>query len=258
MTRLWLGLLLLLLGGALCPAWAQGTPQGLTVSAAMSLKDALTVLARRYEEERPGLRVELNLAGSGALQRQIEQGAPADLFVSAGEAQMNALQTAGLLAPGTRCELLGNELVLVVARERRTEIRSFADLAPHARRIAVGNPSSAPVGRYGQEALQSLGLWLALEPRVVYAKDVRAVLAYVESGNADAGLVYRSDARHLHTAELVAAAPPASHARIVYPAAVLAASPHAAAARAFLDFLRTPAAGAVFRAEGFRPLPQGP
>lgn len=220
----------------------------------MSLKDAVTALQQIYEKKHPEIGLEINFASSGALQKQIEQGAPAEVFLSAGQKKMNALETQGLIVKESRCDLLGNTLVLVVAKEKQQEIKDFDDLKEHADSFSIGHPASVPAGRYGKQTLVSLKLWQPLEERLVLAKNVRAVLAYVDSGNADAGLVYRTDTLKLRSAIIAAEAPVKSHAPIIYPAALVADGRNPTEARQFLEFLKSVEAGEIFARYRFLPL----
>ena len=227
------------------------------VSAAISLKEALDTLKQIYKRKNPNEDIQFNFGSSGMLQKQIEEGAPVDLFISAGKKQMDDLASKGLIIPATRLDLLGNEIVLIVAREKKDSIRSFADLAEKARSFSIGMSETVPAGKYGKETLLSLKLWDKLEKRIVYAKDVRQVLAYVDSGNVDAGLIYVSDALGLKSAVVAAVAPKGSHASIVYPMAALKAAKHQEAARKFMEFLQTPEAAGVFLKYRFKPLAGG-
>ncbi len=245
----------LLLGLLLMPQLAQaGQRTTLPVCAAMSLKDAITALKSMYEASHPDILLEINFASSGALQKQIEQGAPAELFLSAGQKQMDALEAQKLIVKKSRCDLLGNTLVLIVAKEKQWQINSFDDLQKNATNFAIGHPESVPAGRYGKQTLITLGLWDQLEDRMVLAKNVRAVLAYVDSGNADAGLVYLTDTLTLQSAVIAASAPEHSHAPIIYPAALVTNGKHPAEAGDFLEFLKSAEAGEVFARCRFLPL----
>jgi molybdate transport system substrate-binding protein len=224
------------------------------VSAAISLKEALDSLKEMYSRKEPGVDIRFNLGSSGMLQKQIEEGAPVDLFISAGKKQMDELAAKGFITPGTRLDLLGNELVLIVAKEKKDSIRSFDDLVAKAQSFSIGQPESVPAGKYSKETLISLKLWDRLEKRIVYAKDVRQVLAYVDSGNVDAGLVYRSDTIALKSAGVAAVAPKGSHGPIVYPMAVVKAAKHPEAAGKFVAFLKTAEAAKVFAKYQFIPL----
>lgn len=229
----------------------------ITVSAAISLKDALDELGPIFQAQQhrknggSGTAVTYNYSGSGTLARQIEQGAPVDVFFSAAEKQLDELAAQGLIAADTRRDLVGNALVLI-APAQPPALHSFQDLTGSAvKTIALGETSTVPAGMYARQTLEHLGLFAALEKKIVYAKDVRAVLTYVETGNADAGMVYQTDANTSKKVRVVAVAPADSHDPIRYPAAVLRDSKDKAAARAFLEFLRGPDARAVFQKYGF-------
>ena len=229
----------------------------ITVSAAISLKDALDELGPIFQVQQhrknggSGTAVTYNYGGSGTLARQIEQGAPVDVFFSAAEKQMDELAAQGLIVADTRRDLVGNALVLI-APAQSTTLHGFQDLSnPAIKAIALGETSTVPAGMYARQTLEHLGLFAALEKKVVYAKDVRAVLTYVETGNADAGLVYQTDANTSTKVHVIAVAPADSHDPILYPAAVLRDSKNKAAARAFVEFLRGPDARAVFQKYGF-------
>lgn len=251
-------LLVCLLIAALPATVIAGNRTTLPICAAMSLKDAVTALQQIYEERNPEIGLEINFASSGALQKQIEQGAPAEVFLSAGQKQMNALEAQGLIVKESRCDLLGNTLVLVVAKEKQQKIKDFDDLQKHAGSFSIGHPESVPAGRYGKQTLVSLELWQPLEKRLVLAKNVRAVLAYVDSGNADAGLVYRTDTLKLRSAIIAAEAPVKSHAPIIYPAALVADGRNPAEAQRFLKFLQSDEAGKVFARYSFIPMKNQP
>jgi len=232
-----------------CPA-AQH-PRSVVVSAAISLKDALDELGQTYEQRNPGVKITFNYGGSGTLQHQIEQGAPVDIFFPAAEKQMDALESQGVIAAGTRRAVVSNELVLIVPGGSGV-VKSFQDLArPEVKIVALGEASTVPAGMYARQTLEHLGLAAVVEKKAVYAKDVRQVLTYIETGNADAGIVYQTDARISSKVRIVATAPPASHEPILYPAAIVKAAKDPGAARAFLEFLDGPEARAVFARYGF-------
>lgn len=248
--------LLAVLLALVAPGLAGVSKTDLTISAAMSLQNALQDIARLYHTANPNVNVRLNLGASGTLQRQIEQGAPVDLFLSAAESEMDGLESKGLIVRDTRKNLLTNSVVMIVPKGR-TDIRHFQDLAkPEIKVIAIGNPQSVPAGKYAQQLLTHFGLYGKLTPKFVFAKDVRAVLTYVETGNADAGIVYETDAMTTNQVAVVATAPPGSHDAVVYPIAVLARSRDTAAAKAFEVFLSAPESAAVFRKYGFHPVAQ--
>ncbi|HEX7240356.1 MAG TPA: molybdate ABC transporter substrate-binding protein [Longimicrobiaceae bacterium] len=251
-------LTLALLCGMAAPGCSAGAappaePVRLTVSAAASLREAMTELADSFRARAPGVEVRLNFGASGALRQQIEQGAEVDLFVSAAEKPMDALAAGGRIDPATRGVLAGNELVLVVPAAGGSPVRSLAELAtPRVRRVALGAPASVPAGEYAGAALRSLGLAEAVAGKTVYAQNVRQVLAYVESGNVDAGIVYRTDAAVSARVRVAAAVPPESHPPVTYPLAVVRATRHPREARALAAFLLGPEAAAVLRRRGFQ------
>lgn len=223
----------------------------LTVSAATSLKDPLEDLKAIYGGQNPGVPVTLNFGSSGSLQRQIEEGAPVDLFISADQPQMDALEKKGLIVEASRRDLLANELVLIAGKESRLE--GFGDLAGGGSdKIAIGVPETVPAGRYARETLTSLGIWEKIQPRLVLAGDVRQVLAFVETGSAGAGLVYRTDAGTGKGIKIVAAAPPGTHRPIVYPLAVVKGTKHREEAEKFALFLSGGEAAGVFEKYGFK------
>lgn len=223
----------------------------LTVSAAISLKDALDEIRSTYLAQHAGVALAINYAASGTLALQIEQGAPVDVFLSAAPKQMDDLQTKGLLAEGSRRDLLRNEIVLVVPKDS-TGVTSFQDLLkPSVKHVALGEPTSVPAGQYAQEVLTKLGIAEAVNAKAVFAKDVRQVLTYVETGDADAGIVYSTDALESAKVRVAAQAPEDSHAPVIYPVGVIKGSKNAAAAADFEAFLSGPQARAIFQKYGF-------
>jgi molybdate transport system substrate-binding protein len=228
-----------------------GRAAELSVFAAASLSDALHEIATAYEKD-GGDQLVLNLGASSTLARQIQEGAPADLFLSADEEKMNGLETRKLLLPGTRKSVLSNTLVVVVPDDSAVKISSLKDLAaPSIRTLALAEPQSVPAGIYAKEHLRKLGLWSQVTGRVVPTENVRAALAAVESGNVDAGIVYRTDAQISKKVRIAYEVPRAEGPVISYPFAVLAASERREAARKLLAYLESPAALAVFRKYGF-------
>jgi molybdate transport system substrate-binding protein len=225
----------------------------ITVSAAISLKDSLDEISHLYTSEHPSAEVHFNLGGSGTLQRQIEQGAPVDIFISASPKEMDSLQSQGLLVPDTRRDLVKNSVVLIVPVDS-AGVSSFQDLAkPAVKNIAVGEPQTVPAGKYAQEVLMHLGIYDQLKPKLVLAKDVRQVLTYVETGNADAGIVYATDAKISKKVAIAATAPEDTHSPVVYPGALIKSSKNPAGAKTFLEFLSGEKARAVFQKVGFIP-----
>ena len=235
------------------PGVSAASADEITVSAAISLKDALDEISRLYTSEHPGAEVHFNLGGSGTLQRQIEQGAPVDIFISASPKEMDWLQSQGLLLPDTRRELVKNTVVLIVPAGS-AGVSSFQDLTrPAVKTIAVGEPQTVPAGKYAQEVLTHLGIYEQLKPKLVLAKDVRQVLTYVETGNADAGIVYATDAKISKKVMVAATASEDSHSPVVYPAALIKSSKNPTRAKMFLEFLGGEKARAVFQKYGFIP-----
>jgi molybdate transport system substrate-binding protein len=235
---------------------ARPTPRqaNLTISAAISMKDSLDEVQRDFTAANPSIIAACNYGASGTLQQQIEQGAPVDVYLSASPKQMDALEKKGLLLPGTRKNLLRNEVVLIVPKDSRFRVSSFQDLArPDVKQIALGEPTTVPAGEYAKEVLTYLGIYGVVKPKAVLAKDVRQVLTYVETGNVDAGVVYSTDAASSSKVKAVATAPEKSHTPVVYPMAVIKNSKEPAAARAFEDFLFGAQARAIFQKCGFIP-----
>jgi molybdate transport system substrate-binding protein len=232
--------------------FAAVSPQPVTVCAAVSLTDALEAIAKEYEAAGGGP-VRFNFAGSNTLARQLANGAPADLFISADEAQMDVAVQAGAVDRSSRVDLLGNRLAIVV-RPGTAPIGAAADLARAGiSRIALGDPAAVPAGVYARRYLQSAGLWRGVADRIVPVGNVRAALAAVMNGSADAAIVYESDtvaAGSLNSVVISGANVP----RIVYPAALVTRAANRAEAQRFLAFLRGPQAAAVFARYKFTPL----
>jgi molybdate transport system substrate-binding protein len=222
----------------------------LTVSAAASLSDAMQEIDAAYTNEHPLVDIRLNLGSSGSLAHEIEVGAPVDVFLSAAAKPMDELQAKNLVINGSRRDLLRNSLVLIAPLS--SSLNSFDGLtSPSVRTIALGDPASVPAGQYGKQTLQALHLWDAVQAKFVLAKDVRQVLAYVETGNADAGLVYATDAETSSKVRVAATAPEATHNAIVYPAAAISTGHEGAAAQDFVSFLGSAEAKSIFVKRGF-------
>lgn len=225
-------------------------PEVVTVSAAASLTEALQEIEGVYQQSHPEVELRNNYGSSGTLAREIENGAPVDAFVAAASRPMDELEARHLVVAESRRNLLRNSLVLIAPRG--SQLSSFEQLRDsHVRTIALGDPASVPAGQYGRQVLASLHLLEGLKARLVLAKDVRQVLAYVETGNADAGIVYATDALTSPKVQVVATAPEATHDPIVYPAAAIANGQHEQAARAFIEYLGTAPARSVFVRRGF-------
>lgn len=231
-------------------------PITLTVSAAASLQDALEAIAPQFHRTHPEIAVAYNFGSSGALQRQIEQGAPADVFFSAATGQMDALAAKGSIVLETRQEMVANRLVLIAPENSTLPVTDLNQLkdAPISR-LAVGEFRSVPAGQYAKQALTSLDALPSLHSKLVFGNTVRSVLAAVESGNADLGIVYASDTIRSPRVKVLATIPADTHAPIRYPIAVTTSSPHSAAARQFIAFLQENRAQQTFAHFGFTPLP---
>lgn len=242
--------LLLILLGVLCLTRGAGAAQ-VTVFAAASLTDALNQLAPTYEKQ-SGDKLVFNFAASSTLARQIEEGAPADVFFSADEAKMDALEKKRLLTPGNRKSLLSNTLVIVVAADSPLKITSPRDLAgPAIKHVALADPKAVPAGIYSKEYLEKQKLWAAVEPKVIPTENVRGALAAVESGNVEAGMVYKTDAAISTKVRVVCEIPASEGPAISYPVAIVKGGKNGAAALKFLQYLNSPDAAKVFQRYGF-------
>ena len=226
--------------------------QEVHVAAAASLKNVYDQkLIPMFEEKYPGVKVTPTYASSGDLQKQIENGLKADVFMSAGNKQMDALINESLVDNASNVKFLENKLVLIVPADSNANMTSFEDLKNVKGNIAIGDPESVPAGQYANESLHNLGIWDAVEPKLSLATDVTAVLNQVAQGSADYGLVYTSDAQSNDDVKVVCEAPEDSLKTIVYPVAPLKEAEHADAAAKFMEFLQTPEAQSVFEDYGF-------
>ncbi|MGB7275491.1 MAG: molybdate ABC transporter substrate-binding protein [Geitlerinemataceae cyanobacterium] len=231
---------------------SQSSITELTISAAASLKESLEEIEPLYANHNPDVTLTYNFGSSGSLQQQIEQGAPIDLFFSAAAKQMDALETKDLLLPGTRQDLLKNEMVLIVPK-KSTIVARFQDLTNDSvRKIALGEPKSVPAGKYAQEVLNFLGIADIVKSKFVYGKDVKQVLSYVATGNTDAGIVYKTDAQNSKAVKIVETAPENTHSPIVYPIAILKSSKHPEKAKSFVEFLEGETSQKKFSQYGFQ------
>lgn len=231
---------------------SRNQPVELTVSAAVSLKDALTEIQKNYQAKYPNIKISYNLGGSGSLQKQIEEGAPVDVFISAAAKQMDDLANKNLIKKETRKNLVENQLVLIVPQSSTLQVSKFEDLIKReVKQFAMGAPESVPAGQYTQQVLKKLGVYSEVQPKTVLAKDVRTVLAYVETGNVDAGAVYKTDATTSSKVKIAAAAPAGTHELIVYPMAVLAATKEVKASAEFMSYLAGEESKIVFEKYGF-------
>ncbi len=223
----------------------------LTVFAAASLTDSLKEIAANYEKQ-SGDKITFNFGASSTLARQIQEGAPADIFFSADEAQMDGLEKKGLIDTSTRKSRLGNALVVVVAADSALQIQSAGDLTnATVKQIALADPKAVPAGVYAKTWLEQQQLWPAIEPKVVPTENVRAALAAVESGNVEAGVVYKTDAGISKKVKVAYEVPARDAPVISYPMTLVKESKQPAAAKKFLDYLSSEEAGQVFRRYGF-------
>ena len=224
----------------------------LTILAAASLTDVCNELKTMYEKEHSNITLNFSYAGSGALQTQIEEGAPADLFLSAAKKQMNALKEKNLMKEDTICNLLENKVVLIVPKDSKLELTSFEDVKKETvTMIGIGEVESVPAGQYAKKIFTNLGLWETVEAKANFGTDVRTVLGWVETSAVSCGVVYATDAYSTDLVKIVAEAPEGSCDPVIYPAGVVASSKNMAAAEAFLAFLKSDEAMKVFEDYGF-------
>ncbi|ANE47749.1 molybdenum ABC transporter substrate-binding protein [Paenibacillus swuensis] len=223
----------------------------LIVSAAASLKGSLDQIEKLYEKKHKDINLTFNYGSSGTLQKQIEQGAPVDLFFSAGRKQMDALVKGNLVKQSTN--ILNNELVMIIPSDSKHTLTTVKQLTnKDIEKVAIGQPESVPAGQYAKEALTVRKVWDPLKDKLIYAKDVRQVLTYVETGNADAGFVYKTDALASKKVKMAIHILSSVHAPISYPAGVLKESKHMTEATTFYNYLQSNEADAVFKKYGFK------
>ena len=245
----WMSAAILFLLLASCSRPTSTVVPSLTISAAASLKDAIAEIQQLYTQQQP-VTITNNFGASGSLQQQMEQGAPVDIFISAATIQMDALQQKGLIITDTRKNILSNQVVLIAPKNSNL-VSHFKDLtSAGVQKIALGEPKSVPAGKYAQEVLTFYNIFNQIKPKIIYAKDVRQVLAYVETGNVDAGIVYLTDAK-VSDVKIVAIAPANSHSPVVYPVAVIKASKNINIAKKIVEFLSSKLANDVFNKYGF-------
>lgn len=222
----------------------------LNISAAASLKEAMTDIQDEFKKVKPNVTLTVNFGASGSLQQQIEQGAPCDVFISAGQSQMKALADKSLLLDNTKKDLVKNDLVLVCPKD--TAITGLSDLTSDiVKKIAVGEPQSVPAGKYADEVFTKLGVKDAISSKLVFAKDVKEVLAWSTSGNAEVGFVYKSDALSSKDAKIIETVSDDKHSPITYPIGVIKASKNPDDAKAFEDFLFTDTCKKIFEKYGY-------
>jgi molybdate transport system substrate-binding protein len=224
----------------------------LLISAAASLTDVLEELKELYKTVEPETSLTFTLGSSGALQAQIEEGAPVDIFMSAAQKQMDALEEKDLLADDTRKTLLVNKVVLITPKDGELEFNSFEDIAKdEVNKVAIGDPANVPVGQYSEEIFNNLEIADKVNDKLVLGSDVRTVLTWVESGEVDCGLVYATDAMTSNQVNIITEAPERSHKEVSYPVAVIKDSKNVHRGQAFLDFLSTDDAVKLFEKYGF-------
>lgn len=239
----------------LCASAARA--QEITVSAAISTKEAVEQLGRRLGQARPGVIVRFNFGASGDLQKQIEAGAPVDVFISAGERQMDALDRQGLIRSETRRVFARNVLTVIKPADSRRDLANPVDLLDgRVQRIVIGNPKTVPVGQYAEQSLRSLGLWERLRPKLILAENVRQALEYVARGEVDAGFVYTTDIA-MKAGQVREAFRPAddTYSPILYPVAMVKECRRPALASAFIDLLVSPEGQSALARLGFLPAP---
>src|SRR5699024_3001189 len=226
--------------------------QKLMVSAAASLTDAMDEITEKYEAEHPGIDLEFNFAGSGKLAQQIQQGAPVDVFISANESWMDTLIHDEEIDKSERLDVTGNRLVMITQNDTDIHYESFDEIdGSELDQIAIGNLDSVPAGEYSKEVLDRLEKWDELENQFVYAKYVRQVLTYVESGNADIGFVYESDALSSDNVKIITYAVPEAHDEIIYPGAILSGSEVQKEGKKFLEYLISEEGQEILEKHGF-------
>jgi molybdate transport system substrate-binding protein len=221
------------------------------VSAAVSLHDALIEIQSTYEARYPGIQLRYNFGGSGALQMQIEQGAPADIFLAAGKSQMDSLESKSLVETKSRTSFLGNKLVLVTPMSN-SQVNYTHDLTKkEVLKVAMGSPQSVPAGKYAKEVLENLNLWGSIQTKLVFTEDVSQVLRYVETGNVDAGIVYESDVKSSQKVKTVIRFPEGLHSPIEYPVALVSSGKNKKEAEEFLNYLKSSEGMQIFSKYGF-------
>jgi molybdate transport system substrate-binding protein len=233
--------------------------QEMMFSVAISMKEAVETLGRQFMQSHSGVKLRYNFGSSGELQKQIEAGAPVDVFISAAQRQMDELEQKGLINTATRRVFARNVLTVIKPAGSTLDLSKPADLlGPKVQRIVIGNPKTVPVGQYAEESLKSLGLWDQLQPKLVLAENVRQALDYVTRGEVEAGFVYTTDVA-VRSGQVVEAFRPAedTYRPVTYPAAVIKASRQSALAQAFVDLLVSPDGQATLSRLGFQPAPPG-
>jgi molybdate transport system substrate-binding protein len=237
---------------ASCTNSAVGNKTEILVAAASSMKPALTEIATEFEKTNTDIQVTFTFGSSGKLAQQIKNGAPVDVFISASSSDMDTLEKDNKIESDTRVDITRNTLVIISQKNGDksllNEKNPFTSEIDH---FAIGNPDTVPAGVYAKEALTKIGEWETLEPKFVFGKDVRQVLTFVETGNADMGIVFTSDAQSSKKVEIVSEIDPTLHSSAIYPGALITTTKQTKAARAFLDYLTTPGVKKILVNHGF-------
>lgn len=246
--------LLIIYGITGCNSDKHNQPK-LHVSAAISVSDALTEIVAQFAKDQ-NISIHYNFGASSTLQRQIEKGASADIFISASPIQVNALKALGLLEDGSRMDVLTNRLVVVSHKNTKIDLTNITKLQDTSiKRIAIGHPEIVPAGNYTKEVLEHYGLWEKIKPKLILGTNVRATLAYLTSGNVDIAIVYETDTKITNNVKVLFKIPDDTHSKIVYPAVILKDSSKKVWADKFLTFLKEPIATNIFEKHGFICLP---
>ncbi|MCR5290153.1 MAG: molybdate ABC transporter substrate-binding protein [Treponema sp.] len=225
----------------------------LVIAAAASLTDSMNDVISIYEKEHPNVHIVPTYGSSGTLRKQIEQGAPAELFISANQSHMDTLRKQDLVDESSVKDMFENKVVLITPSDSTKKIKAYTDCGTDSiERIALGIPESVPAGDYAKQVFTALGIWDTVAAKTVYAKDVRQVLTYVEMGEVDAGVVYATDAAISKKVTIICEAPANTHKPILYPAAILAQAKHKKEAKAFFDYLSSKQAAKIFASYGFK------
>lgn len=224
----------------------------LVISAAASLQDALKEIESDFNDQHPNVTLTNNFGSSGALKQQIAQGAKADLFFSAAEEPFDELVQSGDIDQDHIKDAIQNELVLIVPKEGSSSLKTFNDVQHLQGKIALGTPESVPAGTYGKEIFTKLNIWDQVKKKAVYGKDVRQVLNYVETGNVEAGVVYKTDALVSKKVKIVAEANQDRHSPIIYPVGIVKETEHLDEANTFFQYLQSDTAATIFKKYGFQ------
>lgn len=254
MKKLLMALLMIIVVLIFTVHTAVAESQGITVSAAISLKNVFEELGNLFNSRNKDLKIAFNFGASGDLMAQIRGGAPVDVFASAALKDMEDLDKNGFLLRDSMVNFTSNSIVLVIPAASKVQISSFKDLKkPDVKRIAIGNPKSVPAGRYAYEALQYLKLSEAVKDKLVFVENVRQALDYVSRNEVDAGVLYATDAKtRLAEVAVIAAAPEGSHKPVIYPIAVVKGTRNEKTARAFISFVLSDESRKIFEKYGFK------